>query len=202
VVYLVSHDRQPQPDFQQAIEKAIRELQHWYGQQLSGPTFKLHIPVVEVAMSAHEASWFYSHTNGCNRDDWGFNNTLAEVNRLLGGKLHDPHYIWVIYSDGPGDKGRGGDGVCCLPEDDLLGLVGRHPTQKKPARWVGGLGHELGHAFGLSHPTDTIKNANAIMWAGFYDEYPGKAYLTEADKKILLCSPFFFDTTGKPVSGR
>jgi hypothetical protein len=192
VVYLVSQDRQVRPDFQQALEKAIRELQQWYGQQLDGPTFRLHDPVIEVAHAAQDANWFYSHPNGANQEDWGFNNTLAEANRLLGAKFNDPHYIWVIYSDGPGNKGRGTSGVCCLPEDDLLGLVGQHPTQKKIARWVGGLGHELGHAFGLPHPGDIKKDADAIMWAGFYDQYPGKAYLTESDKQILLRSPFFF----------
>ena len=201
VIYLVSKDRQVRPDFQQALEKAIRELQPWYGQQLNGPTFRLHDPVVEIAHSAQNANWFYSHPNGSNQDDWGFNNALAEANRLLGAKFNDPHYVWVIYSDGPGDKGRGTSGVCCLPEDDLLGLVGQHPTQKKPARWVGGLGHELGHAFGLPHPDDTKKDADAIMWAGFYDQYPGKAYLTEQDKSILLRSPFFFDPAGHPVAG-
>ena len=61
VVYLVSQDRQVRTDFQQALEKAIREIQQWYGQQLNGTTFKLHDPVVEVAHVAQDASWFYSH---------------------------------------------------------------------------------------------------------------------------------------------
>jgi hypothetical protein len=133
---------------------------------------------------------------------WGFNNTLAEAGRLLGARYYDQHYIWVLYSDGPGNKGRGGYGVTCLPEDDLLGLIGKHPTQKEPSRWVGGLGHELGHAFGLQHPTDTVRDADAIMWSGFYGKYPDKAYLTEQDKKILLRNPFFFDAAGKPVVGK
>jgi hypothetical protein len=201
VIYLISQDRAVRSEFQQALEKAIRELQLWYRQQLNGPTFKLHEPVVEMAQSSQSAVWFYSHPNGDNPDDWGFNNTLAEAGRLLGAKFNDSHYVWVIYSDGPGNKGRGTSGVTCLPEDDLLGLVGQHPIQKKPARWVGGLGHELGHAFGLPHPSDTTRDADAIMWAGFYDQYPGKAYLTEADKRILLRSPFFFDRNGKPVVG-
>jgi hypothetical protein len=199
VVYLVSGDRSERTDYREAVAHAIRELQVWYGQQLGGPTFRLHDPVVEVARSAQPAAWFSSHPDGDNRDDWGYNNGLAEVNRLLGARLNDLHYIWVIYSDGPGDKGRGGSGVCVLPEDDLLGLVGRHPTQKKTERWVGGLGHELGHAFGLLHPADTKKNAEALMWAGFYDQFPGRAYLTAEDKQILLRSPFFFDTAGQPV---
>ena len=39
-----------------------------------------------------------------------------------------------VYSDGPGNKGRAFKGFAYLPEDDLLGLVGRHPTQKNPVR--------------------------------------------------------------------
>lgn len=201
VVYLVSKDREVRDDYQRAIEAAIRELQGWYSRQLKGPTFKLHDPIVEVARSSQSADWFYSHPNGGNRDDWGYNNTLAEASRLLKARHDDPHYIWVIYSDGPGNKGRGGSGMTCLPEDDLLGLIGKHPTQKDPRRWVGGLGHELGHAFGLPHPTDTVRDADAIMWAGFYGKFPRQAYLTKQDKTILLRSPFFFDGTGKPVLG-
>jgi hypothetical protein len=199
-VYLVSRDRPVLPEYRDAIEHALRELQAWYGGQMGGPTFHLHDPVVEVARSAEPASWFYGNPNGTNQDDWGFNNTLAEASRLLGAKSNDPRFIWVIYSDGPGNKGRGGSGVCVLPEDDLLGLVGRHPTQKKAERWVGGLGHELGHAFGLAHPADTRKDAEALMWAGFYDQYPGRAYLTTGDKQILSHSPFFFDASGNPLA--
>jgi hypothetical protein len=202
VVYLVSADREVQTNYLQAVERAIRELQGWYAQQLNGPTFKLHNPAVEVAHSSQAAAWFYSHPNGNNQDDWGFNNALAEAGRLLGTRYNDARYIWVVYSDGPGNKGRGGSGVTCLPEDDLLGLIGKHPTQKEPARWVGGLGHELGHAFGLPHPADTARDADAIMWAGFYGKYPNKAYLTAQDKKLLLRSPFFFTPDGKPVAGK
>ena len=198
VVYLVSRDRQVSTEYAQAVEHAIRDLQVWYGHQLNGVTFKLHEPVVEVARSEQPADWFSNHPQGANRDDWGYNNTLAEVGRILGAKLNDPHFIWAIYSDGPGNTGRGGSGVACLPEDDLLGLVGRHPTQKDPQRWIGGLGHELGHAFGLPHPPDKVRDADAIMWAGFYGKYPAPCYLTESDKKTLLQSPFFFTASGRP----
>lgn len=192
VIYLVSNDRQVQTNYLQALERAIGELQRWYAAQLNGPTFKLHSPVVEVAHASKSADWFYTHPNGANKDDWGFNNTLSEATRLFGARYNHPDYVWIIYSDGPGDKGRGMLGVACLPEDDLLGLVGRHPTQKNPARWVYGLGHELGHAFGLPHPTDIVRDKDALMWAGFYLDHPEKAYLTDSDKTILLRSPFFF----------
>jgi hypothetical protein len=198
-VYLVSKDRQMQTNYLRALEHAIQDVQKFYARQMNGATFKLHSPLVEVVHSEKKATWFYSNPNGSNQDDWGFNNTLAEAFKLVGARYNDPHYIWVIYSDGPGNKGRGGSGVTCLPEDDLLGLVGQHPTQRDPPRWVGGLAHELGHAFGLPHPEDTEKHADAIMWAGFYGKYPNETYLTEDDKKILSRSPFFFDAKGRPV---
>lgn len=199
VVYLVSGDREENVEYTAAIEHAIRNLQKWYGRQLNGPTFRLNDPVVEVVQSPRPASWFYGNPNGEQVDNWGFNNTLGEANRLVGAAHNDPKFVWVIYSDGPGDKGRGGSGVTCLPEDDLLGLVGKHPTQKDKLRWIAGLGHELGHAFGLPHPSDTKKHADAIMWAGIYGKYPNKTYLTDDDKKILMHSPFFFNQDGTPV---
>lgn len=202
MIYLVSGDREVNPRYVSAIERAIVDLQAWYGKQLGGPSFRLYSPVVEVVKSDRPAGWFYSNRNGLNKDDWGFNNTLEEARRLCGAGLNDPKFVWVIYSDGPGNKGRGGNGVACLPEDDLLGLVGRHPTQKDKTRWIAGLGHELGHAFGLPHPSDTKKHANALMWTGIYGKYPDKAYLTAEDKKLLMKSPFFYHKNGKPVAER
>jgi len=199
VIYLVSRDREENVEYTAAIEDAIRNLQKWYGRQLGGPTFRLSNPVVEVVKSNRPADWFYGHPNGIRKDDWGYNNTLDEAKRLCGAKHNDPKFVWVIYSDGPGNKGRGGSGVTCLPEDDLLGLVGKHPTQKNKLRWIAGLGHELGHAFGLRHPSDTKKHADAIMWAGIYGKYPDKTYLTDDDKHILMRSPFFYHEDNTPV---
>ena len=86
--------------------------------------------MVEVAKSDKDAKWFYSHPNGDNKDDWGFNNGLAEPGDWSARGRETREYVWVIYSDGPGNKGRGGSGVTVLPEDDLLGLVGQHPSRR------------------------------------------------------------------------
>ena len=199
VIYLVSHDREENTEYTAAIEHAIKNLQDWYGHQLGGRTFRLNDPVVEVVKSNRGADWFYGNPNGDHQDNWGFNNTLDEARRLCGAKHNDPNFVWVIYSDGPGNKGRGGSGVTCLPEDDLLGLIGKHPTQRDKLRWIAGLGHELGHAFGLPHPSDTKKDADAIMWTGIYGKYPDRTYLTDEDKRILMRSPFFYHKDGTPV---
>lgn len=200
VIYLVSSDRTENSEYKAAIENAIRDLQKWYGRQMENATFRLHNPVVEVVESNRQASWFYKNPNGSNADNWGFNNTLDEAKNLVGAKHDDPDFIWLIYSDGPGNKGRGGNGVACLPEDDLLGLVGKHPEQKDKSRWIAGLGHELGHAFGLPHPADTEKHADALMWTGIYGgKYPNTAYLTDDDKKLLRRSPFFYRENNEPL---
>jgi len=199
IIYLVSRDREENVEYTAALEFAIRDLQKWYGGQLQGPTFRLSDPVVEVVKSNRTADWFYGNPNGSDQDNWGFNNTLDEARNLIDARHNDPGFIWILYSDGPGNKGRGGSGVACLPEDDLLGLVGKHPVDKDKSRWIAGLGHELGHAFGLPHPTDTEKHVNAIMWLGIYGKYPDKTYLTDDDKKVLRRSPFFYRENNEPV---
>ncbi len=201
-VYLVSKDRKLNPQYQKGIEMAAKDIQGWYKKQLNGFTFKLNKPIVEVAYSDKNANYFYDNPiEKREKNTWGFSNTLAEAQRLLGAKQSDPNYIWVVYSDGPGDQGRGGGGVCIMPEDDLLGLIGKHVKQPEINRWIAGLGHEIGHAFGLPHPKDTEKDADAIMWTGIYGKYPDKCYLTPEDKEILKQSPFFFDDNGVNIAG-
>jgi hypothetical protein len=67
-------------------------------------------------------------------------------------------------------------------------------------RWVGGLGHELGHAFGLPHPPECESNSascpsTALMWLG-YISYPN-AQLTDGDRTKLNQSRFF--APGNPL---
>jgi len=189
VAYLVSSDRKVRNEYKKAIERAARDVQKWYARQMGGKTFKLNTPVVEVVHSDQKATWFTSNPTGENKDNFGFFNTLSEMKRLKGTKTGADEYIWVVYSDGPGNKGRGLNGFTYLPEDDLLGLVGKHPKYPNKKRWIGGLGHELGHALGLDHPKDTEKHENALMRFGYYN-YPDNCYLTPGDKRILGRSPF------------
>ncbi len=194
-IYMVSSDREVKEEYTKAIEDAARSIQKWYAGQLDGAGFALHDPIVEVIKSDKSAAWFTENPCRTHRDNWGFRNSLSELTRLCGARPGRDGFAWVVYSDGPGNKGRAIPGYAYLPEDDLLGLVGRHPTQKDPNRWIGGLGHELGHALGLPHPKDTKKHHRAIMWAGFYGYYPNGAYLTDEDKAILAKNPLIGRTS-------
>ena len=108
VIYLVSADREANAEYTRAVEMAIRDIQTWYARQLNGLTFRLHEPVVEILKSDKNASWFYGNPRKSQKDNWGYDNAFDEVKRLAGARHNDPDYVWVIYSDGPGNKGRGG----------------------------------------------------------------------------------------------
>lgn len=189
-IYLVSSDRKVNEQYKSGIERAALSVQQFYKKQLNGLTFKINDPIVEVVKCDKPANYFY--TNPCDKDpdNWGFYNAYNEVNKLVGAKYYDTTYMWVIYSDGPGNKGRGGSSVCVMPEDDLIGLIGKHTEQPEINRWYGGLAHELGHALGLKHPENTTLDYKAIMWCGLYGFYPDEAYFTDEDKKILRQSSF------------
>jgi hypothetical protein len=206
VVYLVPSDRTIRQDYVSAIQAAIVHLQAFYQGQLgSGFAFSLHSPIVEVFQTSHAASFYSTGGNATQAGFW--TSVLSDGFALSGGGFNDPSNRWIYYIDADPTCGQvtgGTSGVALLPANDLRGLtgqpnvppcVGQPPDLNGPCRWVGGLGHELGHAFGLPHPPGCDQGtcsqfaAQSLMYLG-YINYPN-TYFLDADKSALLATGFF-----------
>ena len=81
---------------------------------------------------------------------------------------------------------------------DLLGLSGRSQEDKRISRWIGGIGHEFGHALGLPHPPDGYDIHSMMNPDGGFRAYP-YTYFAQADRNKLLKHPFIAER--KAVAG-
>ena len=207
IVYLVPAGVRVQGDYVQNLRDAAVNLQAWYSTALgTGETFTLASPTVAVYQTEHEASWYATTpVVGTDQSLWFWFNATADGFAVTGGSFYDPDDIWIFYIDAApacGQATGGAASVALLPANDLRGLAGE-PTintctgaveaYQGPCRWVGGLGHELGHALGLPHPAACEAGSPdcptyALMWFG-YTTYPN-TYLTTADRALLEQSAF------------
>ena len=206
VVYLVPSDRTIRQDYVSGIRSAIVHLQAFYRGQLgSGFAFSLHSPIVEVFQTSHAASFYSTGDNATQIGFW--TSVLGDGFALSGGGFNDPNNRWIYYVDADPTCGQvtgGTSGVALLPANDLRGLtgqpnvppcIGQPPDLNGHGRWIGGLGHELGHAFGLPHPPGCDQGncsefaAHSLMYLGYID-YPN-TYFLDDDKSALLATGFF-----------
>jgi hypothetical protein len=215
VVYLVPADKTPREDYAAAVEEAILEVQAFYQDELGtsrskgakavGTTFKTFSPTVEVVVTPHDSA-YYNANNQAGPFEF-FSRAVGDGFDATGGGFNDPDSIWIYYIDADPACGQGiggTSGVALLAANDLRGLVGEPnvppcigdpPDTGGVCRWIGGLGHELGHALGLPHPPGCDQgNCSAelffsLMFVG-YASYPD-TYLLDEDKAQLEASSFF-----------
>lgn len=189
VLYIVPSDRSENPAYTANLATAARHLQGFFQSKL-GKTFTVTDPVVQVVHSAKSSQQLQSGTFD--------SNLRAEANALTGLDVsNDPNDRWLLYLDAaaPCNNGTGALGsAATFPANDLLGLTqqttldvcsGQPDTQQPRCRWVGGMGHELGHTLGLPHPrgcedgdTTVTCPQNALMWLG-YITYPDAIFTSD-----------------------
>lgn len=206
-IYLVPADSAIKPEYTLAIKNAAHHLQQWYRDQLGdGLSFRLTDDVVDVYHSTHPSDWYTTSADAAWAGEWRFwFNAVNDAFALSGGRFEDPDNFWIIYIDALStcDQKQGGglNGVAAMGVNDLRGLVGlpfislcnEVIPDYSPCRYVGGLGHELGHAFGLPHPPgcddgQTTCDYNALMYTG-YITYPA-THFSESEKATMRSSPF------------
>ena len=197
VIYAVPSDRDENLRYVEAIRHAILDLQKWYAEQLNGFTFAIESPT-PLTCAVEDLAEYYEGYDGWDR-------VIGSLQHCAPVEHFSDEYVWAIYIDvefdcsGKGELGAGGFGITIVHDGDLQGLLnpdtfvhcGYGP--RGTGGWIGGLGHEIGHAFGLNHPAGCDEGLStcdddALMSAGYW-VYPD-TYLTDDDKAILEKSPF------------
>lgn len=196
VLYLHPTDRPFRSDYQAAANDAVNQVQAWFRTQLGGETFVRASNSVTPCALPNNADYYRTNT---------WSRVVADVQACAPVAGYGSEVTWVLYVDvldecGPNRIGAAQPGLAILPQGDLQGLVGEPQVDRcgvvenRPAtRWVGGLGHEMGHAFGVPHPPGCDQglpecDANSIMWTGFAS-YPA-TYLSASERSQMVASPF------------
>lgn len=210
VLYCVPGDRQLNASYAAAIESAVRSVQQWFTAQLGGVTFWWS-RVETVRLPAALRSSYYEI------DSWD-KVIAATATAFADFRLRRNDFVWVIYADvmhacnAPGRLGQGMDGICILPRQDIESLLGAPDVDDcgqvynhTHNQHLGGLAHEIGHAFGLDHPAycgtadETLCDWGSLMYIGYLG-YPN-CYLSLADEAELLAHPSFVKQPGPTFSG-
>lgn len=208
MIYIVPSDKIYNEKYKKGMENAIKHLQDFYLKQMgNGKTFFVNSSIVEVLRSNYSSSTF-------SQTMWS--TAIDEVINKLNANWNDPNNRWLLFVDSDvacDGQGIGGtNGFAVMSANDLRGLTGEKqiyncdkdrnvPQFNTPARWVGGLGHELAHSWLVPHPSqcDPVRTSScpvkALMDLG-YTNYPN-TFLLDADKNILNASNFI---TNKPIA--
>ena len=205
VLYATPADREFRVDYSEGIAHAVVDVQSWYRQQLGGVTFSLYGDVPQLCEMSEPADFY---------ERYSWQKIIDGVQHCAPVAQGASSFVWIVYADvvhgcgayeeGFNQLGRGGTGLTIVGTWDLDGLVGEDwgegdpcdpydPPDEPLGRFVGGVAHELGHAFGRPHPPGCDAglltcDTWALIDAG-YTVYPD-TYLRADDKEALIRSPF------------
>jgi hypothetical protein len=216
VVYLTPSDKVYKPEYEQALTRAVTDLQGWFPGQLNGYTFTAPSDPVVWYQTSHPTSWYRTNPSSPSFYAGRFwESALDDGFALTGGRFNDTNNRWLFYLDAdplPGQYSGGTSGVALMGANDLRGLNGEPLVAINPGdptanpgfnRWVGGMGHEMGHAFLLPHPPDSPGGPDdwCLMYYGYLN-FPN-TYLRPSEKTALLgsFSSFFTRVLPPTVAG-
>lgn len=187
VAYLITPtDKSFNPDYYRAVRSAIVDVQSWYKNQMGdNKTFTLNPVIIDTLTGLHPSSWFNSNNGDSLYNGtvaYAFYNTKYELKQLLGSKYDSAHNVYFVFVPADFPDETVPRGVAAEGLQNLEGLASRYPDS-----WRGGVGHALGHAFGLTEVA--VPNPDGIMSEGF-TKYPA-CVLKPAEKDSLNISPFF-----------
>jgi hypothetical protein len=200
-VFAYPTDRFIDPGYVPAIQSTLEHIQGWYQQQLGGETFQLYSDTPQVCALPQNSAYYLDGT-------WDKVSSGLQSCATIPIAAPDADYDWVVYADVnhgcnlPGRLGAATLSLTMLARMDVEGVMDRDPAiddcgnpiqRFGVSRFVGGLGHELGHSMTVPHPAGCDAGQSncdfgSIMWTGFYD-YPA-AYFSASERSILLSYPF------------
>lgn len=180
VFYMYPSDVAFDSRYPDGIGNVMLDAQAFFLQSL-GKTFTLNEPIVESVQGEQLQTWYENTpTSWGEKYWWSVQNMTNELQARFDLGFPDERWLIVgeISAEGDGAGGGASLGWVMLPGHDADGGAG-YP--ENTSRWVGGMVHELGHAFGLPDSTSTD---GTCMSASFY-EFPNCIF-TDSQKQSMF----------------
>jgi hypothetical protein len=224
-VLFVPKNLQADPSYKNAIDDSLTIVSSWYAGQLAGRTFDYE--PVQTVIGTYNLNHYCPKTTVSTQciqvpgqkgaDSGDINNVIGDL-ATKGYSINSTVVLLIFWVGGYGYAGGAqvspSSGVAAVGDWALDGIAGKYETGTATSRCsdspsaaafcrktaqLGSIGHELGHAFGLPHPTDDGKSPDdpnfwltSIM--GAFGDFPRVRFIdtpTNPERTKLLQHPFF-----------